>query len=115
MNKPLLLATIDERCPDLEMPDGRLVPIREIDGIGMQLLLAMNTQEHPDVTYWHIAERVLPDLSHDEVFGMTLSQVVRIVSIACGTAVKALDALGGAPAPESAGIPTPASETPSVT
>lgn len=116
MSKTVLLSTLDERCPDLQLADGRTVPIREIDGIGMQLLQSMSDPETGTrVTYWDVAVRILPDLPEAEVRAMTLSQVAHLVSIACGSALKVLDALGESPAPATAGTPVPPPEIPSAT
>lgn len=114
MAKLVLLSSITEPCPDLVLPDGRNVPIREVDGISMQLLYSMH-DAGPDskVTYWDIAVRCLPTLPEQEVRAMTLSQAANIVSIACGSAMKVLDALGETPAPTTTGTPAPSTPTPS--
>lgn len=97
MTKLIPLAALDEPCPSLLLPDGREVGIRQIDGIGMQLMQV--AQDGDASLFWDVAARCLPALTPDEVRAFTLTQARTVVEIACGGAQRVLDALGESAAP----------------
>lgn len=111
MTKIIPLAALEERCPSLKLPDGREVEIRQIDGVGMQLMQLAQTGE-PSL-FWDVAWRCLPMLEEAEVRAFTLAQARTVVEIACGAAQRVLDALGESDAPAATGTPAPSSLTPS--
>lgn len=110
MAKIIPLAALEEPCPSIQLPDGRIVQIRQIDGVGMQL--AQLAQDDASLM-WDIAIRCLPDLTAAEVRDFTASVVSNIVKIASGSAQGVLDALGESEAPAATGTPAPSSPTPS--
>ena len=111
--KSMSLAALEEPCPALNLPDGRQVAIRQIDGIGMQLLQA--AQNGDPTLFWDAAVRCLPALTVDEVRNFTLSQVVRVIEIASGQAERVLAEIQRPTAPAETGTLPPTSLTPSAT
>ena len=111
--KVILLAALEEPCPPLRLADGRDVVIRQVDGVGMQLL--QSAQAGEALLFWEVAARCLPGLTTDEVFTFTLAQVRQIVEVACGAAQRVLDALGEDGAPTEMSPPAPSSTIPSGT
>lgn len=107
--KVILLSALEEPCPPLRLADGRDVVIRQIDGVGMQLLQLAQGGEA--LLFWDVAARCLPALSPDEVREFTLAQVRQIVEVACGAAQRVLDALGEDGAPTEMSPPAPSSTT----
>lgn len=112
MTKIIPLAALEEACPSLKLPDGRVVEIRQIDGVGMQL--AQLARDDASLM-WDVAMRCLPGLTADEVRGFTASVVSNIVRIASGTAESVLTTVGESDAPAATGTPAPSSMTPSGT
>jgi len=113
MSKVILLAALEEACPALQLPDGREVAIRQIDGIGMQLLQA--AQEGDVALFWEAAARCLPDMAHDDVMKFTITQAVRVVEVASGQAERVLAAVERPAAPVETGPPAQPSPIPSGT
>jgi hypothetical protein len=109
MKKIISLAALEEPCPSLSLADGREVAIRQIDGVGMQL---MQEAENNPVIFWEVAARCLPDVPHAEVHAFTINQVRKVVEIACGAAERVIAALGEGSAPAEATPLAPTSSTP---
>ena len=113
MSKVILLAALEEPCPSLQLADGREVAIRQIDGVGMQLL---QTAQAGEVSlFWDVAARCLPELGKHEVDNLTITQAIRVVEIASGQAEKVLAAIERPSAPTETGTPAQSSTIPSGT
>ena len=111
MSTVIALAALDEPCPSLQLPDGSETPIRQIDGVGMQLLqIAQNGDAS---VFWDVAVRCLPGLTDATVREFTLGQVRRVVEIACGAAERVLKEIERPTAPAQTGTPALSSPTPS--
>jgi hypothetical protein len=111
MSKVILLAALDEPLPPLQLPDGRTVAIRQIDGIGMQIL--NQTQQGEFQLIWDVAARCLPELTIEQVRAFTLTQARQIVEVACGSAERVLADIERPTAPAETGPTAQPSAIPS--
>lgn len=71
--------------------DGETVPLKPVDGVGLQLLSGMTPESGADVFY-KVAMRCLPTVSEARVMSMTPVQVGAIVKMAT-EGVEAVEAL----------------------
>lgn len=74
------------------LPDGRKVEVRPIDGIGMQLIQALQTGREPMVL-WDIVARCL-GMAREDVMGINMPQANAIIELASGRAQGVMQELG---------------------
>lgn len=102
--KVILLADIDAPLPPVQLPNGRVVSVRQADGKTFQLVQQLQASNDPSLI-WEIAQRCLPGATEDEVLSLTIAQATKVMTIASGAAVAVLEEVGNAQAPATEGTP----------
>ncbi len=110
------LVELERPLEDVELPDGTEHKVERFNGFTADLWSQWG--EKPEEVrqldiqvLWEIASRCIPTASQEQIKGLTVSQVVAVITVAAGNVEKVLASAkngdAGAPTPE-----TPASSDP---
>lgn len=88
---PIRLSGVFSDPELIELPDGRLIPVRPIDGIGFDLYTEMEADPEKGNLIWDITARCLPSLTLKEVKGFTPAECAAVVAVAVGQVKLVLD------------------------
>jgi hypothetical protein len=101
----------------VELPDGRIVNVRPVDGIGFDLYSEMEADRSKGHLIWQIAAGCLPSLTIAEVKRLTPAECAAVIAVALGKVQLvqrwAEELPGNAPAPTTAEPGSRSSPTPS--
>jgi hypothetical protein len=82
--KPLRLVDLEKSAGEIELPNGRTVAVRPIDGTGVGLWLSIMDKTAKDADIWRLARRLLPDATEEEIGSLSITMVTIIVQISYG-------------------------------
>jgi len=115
--EPYLSKNPAGQLPCVELPDGRIVDVRPVDGIGFDLYSEIEADPSKGAKIWEIAARCLPSLTLDEVKTLTPSECAAVIAVALGKVKEvqklAEEVAGKSAAPTTAEPESPRSPTPS--
>lgn len=81
---PILLADLEEPIQPVTLPNGgRTLEVRPLDSFGAQLASQVPTTDAEAIPYyWRIVKRCTPDITDEELEGLTIVQLDFIVTLA---------------------------------
>lgn len=82
---PVRLAELNtEPREQIELPSGRVVDVRPIDGICMDLLSEMDADNTKGALVYDVVERCLPDVAREDVRALLPAEAAAVVVVAMG-------------------------------
>jgi hypothetical protein len=82
---PVKLSTVFGNEPDqVELPDGRVIDVRPVDGIGFDLYNEMEADKSKAHLLWQLTARCLPSLKEHEVKTLTPAECAAVIAVALG-------------------------------
>lgn len=109
---PVRLSTVfREERETVEFPDGRIFPVRPVDGVGFDMFTEMEADNSKGNLIYDIAVRCLPTAPEKDVRGLEPFEAAAVVVIGMGK-VKLIQRMAEAMAEKNAEAPTTAEPEP---
>lgn len=80
--KPVRLADLEKPAGEVELLSGRVVRVRHMDAVSVELYASLVKREGSETAVWELAQRLMPDATPDEIRALTPEVVSAIAHIA---------------------------------
>jgi hypothetical protein len=91
----LRLADLDRALEPVELPNGRVVPVKEMDAGAFELYEILKGDEGDTAVALELMERVLPDATPDEIRSLTPAMMQGVLMIAAGKIAQVHEMIAG--------------------
>lgn len=91
--KAIRLVELDAEIEPVELPSGRIVKVRAVDGAAMQIVREFK-ETGDELLLWKIAALVLPEATEEEVNKLSFKMVEAVMALATHQADKVETMLG---------------------
>jgi hypothetical protein len=91
----LRLADLDRALEPVELPNGRVVPVKEMDAGAFELYEILKGDEGDTAVALELMERVLPDAKPDEIRSLTPAMMQGVLMIAAGKIAQVHEMIAG--------------------